>query len=300
MLPDGPNTSETQMSLPALPLTQNRLLSAPPLTVSALANNLTNSNEILIEKIIPGIHFSKSNNFWTPDRLQSHGFTHIINIDRHITQRLEAARKDYAAPSDISSSTVNDRLTDSPIISTNKQSFLYETQKTSKNAPVNTLELNFGEESFLTTVLPNCYKAVKFIDKALQNGGAILVIDQFNDQKCLTIVIGYLMYKNNINFNDAFQRVKSIFKKAELEPFFISQLYEYEPILQVERAQSRGHSCSRELRSAQLKRKKIHDDTFSPQNDFNYNLQPFLIATSNTQHSHYQSYSDNSSDVAME
>lgn len=45
-----------------------------------------------------------------------------------------------------------------------------------------------------------------------------------------------------------------------MDRFYISQLYEYEPILQVQRAQSRGHSCSRELHAAILKRKKPHDD----------------------------------------
>lgn len=64
-----------------------------------------------------------------------------------------------------------------------------------------TLDLNFGETSYLTTVLPNCYKAVKFIEKALKNNGAVLVIDCIGEsQKCITIVIGFLMYKYNKNF----------------------------------------------------------------------------------------------------
>lgn len=45
-----------------------------------------------------------------------------------------------------------------------------------------------------------------------------------------------------------------------MDRFYTSQLYEYEPILQVQRAQSRGHSCSRELHAAILKRKKSHED----------------------------------------
>lgn len=64
-----------------------------------------------------------------------------------------------------------------------------------------TLDLNFGESSYLTTVLPNCYKAVKFIERALKNNGAVLVIDCIGEsQKCITIVIGFLMYKYNKNF----------------------------------------------------------------------------------------------------
>lgn len=63
------------------------------------------------------------------------------------------------------------------------------------------LDLNFGETAYLTTVLPNCYKAVKFIEKALKHNGAVLVIDCIGgNQKCVTIVIGFLMYKYNKNF----------------------------------------------------------------------------------------------------
>lgn len=65
-----------------------------------------------------------------------------------------------------------------------------------------TLDLNFGESSYFTAnVLPNCYKAVAFIEKALKNNGAVLVIDCIGEhQKCVTIVIGFLMYKYNKNF----------------------------------------------------------------------------------------------------
>lgn len=64
-----------------------------------------------------------------------------------------------------------------------------------------TIDLNFGESSYLTTVLPNCYKAVKFIESALKNNGAVLVIDCTGEnQKCITIVVGFLMYKYNKNF----------------------------------------------------------------------------------------------------
>lgn len=64
------------------------------------------------------------------------------------------------------------------------------------------LDLNFGETSYLTTVLPNCYKAVKFIESALKQNGAVLVIDCIGgSQKCITIVISFLMYKYNKNFS---------------------------------------------------------------------------------------------------
>lgn len=252
MLPEGPKTSENQMSLPTIPIQQTRL--SPLMT-----NNVFLTNELQIDKIMPDIYYSNVAEFWSPEKLRAHGFTHIINIDRHIQKDIQNPITNYT--------------------SLNK---LYDIND--YNTSFKTLHLDFVEESYLTTVLPNCYKAVKFIDKALQNNGAILIIDRFNNQKCLTIVIGYLMYKNNINFNDAFQRVKKVFKKAELERFFISQLYEYEPILQVQRAQSCGHSCSRELRSAQLKRKKLHDDIHLS-SDLNYNYQHQLIVNSNNIHS---------------
>lgn len=65
-----------------------------------------------------------------------------------------------------------------------------------------TLDLNFGDSTYFTAnVLPNCYKAVSFIEDALKNNGAVLVIDCIGEhQKCVTIVIGFLMYKYNKNF----------------------------------------------------------------------------------------------------
>lgn len=54
--------------------------------------------------------------------------------------------------------------------------------------------------------------------------------------------------------------LKRFHPTMELDRFFISQLYEYEPILQMQRTQSGGNSCSRELRSALLKRKKAFED----------------------------------------
>lgn len=56
--------------------------------------------------------------------------------------------------------------------------------------------------------------------------------------------------------------VKNLQPNIELDKFFITQLYEYEPILQVQRTQLAGNSCSRELRSDLLKRKKMFDDFY--------------------------------------
>lgn len=255
MLPEGPKSSENLMSLP----TDTMQVRVPFLM--APSSDFCPS-QLHVDQIMPGIYLTNTSEAWTPERLRSHGFTHVINIDRHI-EDFFIARNDHNC----------NRTCDF-------------------GSEFETLDLNFGEKSYLTTVLPNCYKAVKFIDKALQNGGAILVIDCNSNQKCLTIVTAYLMYKNNINFNDAFQRIKGVFKKAELERFFISQLYEYEPILQVQRAQARGNSCSRELRSAFLKRKKLHDDSPSPNEcSFNHPSNHIHISSNNCH---------DSGDIAME
>lgn len=65
----------------------------------------------------------------------------------------------------------------------------------------------------------------------------------------------------------AYQLIKRLHPNIELDKFFTTQLYEYEPILQVQRSQSAGNSCSRELRSALLKRKKSYDDAYYYQMD---------------------------------
>lgn len=113
--------------------------------------------------------------------MNSHGFTHVITIDRHI-QELYYPSLD---PGDNISAN-NHRLHD---------------EQLRFDEEFETMDLNFGEKAYLTTVLPNCYKAVKFIDRALKCGGTILVIDcNGGEQKCLTIIAAYLMYKNNYNF----------------------------------------------------------------------------------------------------
>lgn len=66
----------------------------------------------------------------------------------------------------------------------------------------------------------------------------------------------------------AYELIKRGLTNVELDKFYITQLYEYEPILQVQRTQSRGHSCSGEIRRASLKRKKTYDD-LKPFIDYN-------------------------------
>lgn len=139
-----------------------------------------------LEKIYPGIYLTSAVKAYSAEDLKVYGFTHIIYIDKHISDDIDIdcnANNAVAPPTDDTSASVNED----------------ELRFGGPNFDI--LDLNFGESSYLTTVLPNCYKAVKFIDKALKNNGAVLVIDPVGGkQKCVTIVVGYLMYKHNKNF----------------------------------------------------------------------------------------------------
>lgn len=141
----------------------------------ALKSTFEIESHFLVEQIIPGIYLSSRNEYWTPQKLRSHGFTHIIHIDKNINCT--------TATSTTGNSSNNNNADPESIYDYNFE----------------TLDLNFGE-TYLAAVLPNLYKAVKFIDKALKNGGAILVFDIAGYQKCVTAVVGFLMYKHNISF----------------------------------------------------------------------------------------------------
>ncbi|KAG4065870.1 hypothetical protein HA402_012548 [Bradysia odoriphaga] len=195
-----------------------------------------------MEQIFPGIYLTLCEDKWTTDKLRTHGFTHIIRIDKHI-------KTSHTSTDRISSDTkaVSQLLVDRDHLSPHLDGF-------------ETLDLNFGETSYLTTVLPNCYKGVRFIDGALKNGGRVLIVDRITNEKCITVVVGFLMYKDNLKFSTAFQLVKQIHPNIELDRYYVNQMYEYEPILQVQRTLNLyGTSCSRELRSSMHKR-KISDD----------------------------------------
>lgn len=141
---------------------------------------------IEMEMILPGIYLTPTTeNNWTPEILRSHGFTHIIRIDKHLTQ--------YATFNDDNANHIRP-FTAHHLAATTQMS----TSITYDGFEI--LDLDFGAASYLTTVLPNCYKAVKFIDIALLNGGAVLIIDPQSNDKSITIVVGYLMYKENLQF----------------------------------------------------------------------------------------------------
>lgn len=128
-----------------------------------------------VEEIFPGIYLTLCEDKWTTDKLRTHGFTHIIRIDKHITTNHTNDNK--------STSQTNALDHFSPHLD-----------------GFETLDLNFGETSYLTTVLPNCYKGVRFIDNALKHGGCVLIVDRITNEKCITVVVGFLMYKDNLKF----------------------------------------------------------------------------------------------------
>lgn len=185
-------------------------------------NILNNQNNMNLENIYPGIYLTSAENLKSSEYLQLFGFTHIIYIDKHIISgddcdvnfNINNCTDNVKYHSfNVNNSNCNDSISCS---NNHAETFKNETSTTNRtNASTmfktneilfghnefETLDLNFGESSYLTTVLPNCYKAVKFIDKALKNNGAVLVVDCIGgNQKCITIVIGFLMYKHNKNF----------------------------------------------------------------------------------------------------
>lgn len=123
-----------------------------------------------LEYILPNIYLSlDEEEVWSVPHLTSYGLTHIIRIDRqnHFNR----------IPADINSNTA-------------------ESDRRAVDCRAS-LELNFGVDA---NVLPNCYKGVRFIEQAIDSGGSVLIIDSLNNDKAITIVVGYLMYKEHIKF----------------------------------------------------------------------------------------------------
>lgn len=142
------------------------------------------STNMEVEQIFPGIYLTLCEDKWTTDKLHSHGFTHIIRIDKHIKANHTNASTDDTK---LASQQTNQISSDRDHLSPHLNGF-------------ETLDLNFGETSYLTTVLPNCYKGVRFIDNALKRGGRVLIVDRITNEKCITVVVGFLMYKDNLKF----------------------------------------------------------------------------------------------------
>lgn len=137
-----------------------------------------------VEQIFPGIYLTLCEDKWTTDKLRTHGFTHIIRIDKHI-------KANHTSDRNASANKSASQTTDAPDgdhFSPHLNGF-------------ETLDLNFGETSYLTTVLPNCYKGVRFIDNALKHSNnRVLIVDRITNEKCITVVVGFLMYKDNLKF----------------------------------------------------------------------------------------------------
>lgn len=145
------------------------------------------ANATTLERIYPDIYLTADRSAYTANDLKLYGFTHIIYIDKHIGERGGMVDANGNAISG------QQRILTSPTVCEDELVF--------GGPNFEILDLNFGESTYLTMVLPNCYKAVKFIEKALKNNGVVLVVDSAgNKQKCVTIVVGYLMYKYNKNF----------------------------------------------------------------------------------------------------
>lgn len=165
--------------------------------------------QLLVECVMPGIYLTKDFISWKEEQLRAYGFTHIIIIDKHIQELYYPNQQPdiFKLCSMNNEKTKNIRPDARHDNSSSLDAFDYYYRPSSAANHLSfgnefeVIDLNFGEKSYLTTVLPNCYRAVKFINKALQAGGTILVIDcNGGEQKCLTIIVAYLMYKHNISF----------------------------------------------------------------------------------------------------
>lgn len=180
--------------------------------------------------------------------LQSHKFTHLINVDREmfsINVRPTAVILPHITADTTTTAVALPITSDTLTVDASDPSVQFET-----------LDLHFGEHSYLMTVLPNIYRAVKFIEKSWDNSGKVLIGEEMGSQKAITLVIAFIMYKFRLKFVESFQVVKRLsVVSTVLDTYLIAQLCEYEPILETQRRAMLGSSCSSELRTARLKRK---------------------------------------------
>lgn len=168
--------------------------------------------------------------------LRRHKFTHLVNIDKEYFLRNLPVRQQQQQMHDGAES----------VIDVNDPTVEFEI-----------LDLNFGHPHSMT-VLPNLYRAVKFLEKALENSGRVFIGDDFGNEKAVTILIAFIMYKYRLKFVESFQIMRRVcMLNVVLDTFLIAQLMEYEPILETQRRTLLGSSCSSEIRSSRLKRKKV-------------------------------------------
>lgn len=127
------------------------------------------------EQIIPRIYYTANEQDWTAERIRHHNFTHIIRIDRHHAKQQPVA--DHNA-------NLTEAATDPIDLAT----------------LATVLDLDFGANPNLTTVLPCCYSSVQFIDRAMRWGGSVLIVGRQDNAKAIVIVVGYLMFKDHLKF----------------------------------------------------------------------------------------------------
>lgn len=228
-------TSSSPLSVYSLsdsvPYTTREL--SPENGVDLKANEFSNTVTPTCEFVIPGVYLSRNFIDWKEDKLRMRNFKHIIIIDKHIQelyypnnscQRRRTKRHsliklttlalndpiedDYASVAEEEEDDEDEEVVaggnggggEGGLRSTKKRCGPLDFN----SQEFNVLNLNFGENAYLTTVLPNCYRAVRFISRAMtarQSSDGILVIDcNGSDQKCLTITLAYLMYEHNITF----------------------------------------------------------------------------------------------------
>lgn len=124
------------------------------------------------ERIIPRIFYTQYEHVWSAERLRDHSFTHIVRID-HQHQAFEASAVDHNA----------------------------NEQPMCDFAGFDLVDLDFNSSPYATSVLPSCYKSVKFIERAMRGSGSVLIVGAGEDNAlAIVIVVGYLMYKDHLRF----------------------------------------------------------------------------------------------------
>lgn len=81
-------------------------------------------------------------------------------------------------------------------------------------------------ETELASYLPQCFE---FIDQARKQDGVVLLHCNAGVSRSASVAVAYLMAKEKIPFEDAFDRVKSARPSTRPNAGFLSQLKEYHP-----------------------------------------------------------------------
>lgn len=80
-------------------------------------------------------------------------------------------------------------------------------------------------------ILKDFRKAFEFIDEAVQKGQGVLIHCKQGISRSATLAIGYVMKKNNLEFQQAYDYVKSRSPSISPNMIFIYQLMEYQNVL---------------------------------------------------------------------